>query len=184
MPGLAAMLTGPVAFSLRTAARPARPTADRQTPRLRSTDAQLPRAAAPDQGPDPRDLHRGGREPPARPTGRRRPRRPRARRVRAGRHPRRAPHPPGPPREPASRAGCPTQDAPVVVYCAGGIRSAFAAKTLAELGLHRRGLGGRRLQQVEGRGPRLDGAPRSSRPSSATATSATSSCPRSATRAS
>src|ERR1700675_3744431 len=28
----------------------------------------------------------------------------------------------------------PNHDAPVVVYCAGGIRSAFAAKTLQELG--------------------------------------------------
>jgi sulfur-carrier protein adenylyltransferase/sulfurtransferase len=26
------------------------------------------------------------------------------------------------------------KDAPIVVYCAGGVRSAFAAKTLAELG--------------------------------------------------
>ena len=48
--------------------------------------------------------------------------------------------------------------------------------------LHRRRLDGRRLQQVEGRGPRLGGPRDTSPPSSATATSATCSCPRSATR--
>ena len=61
-------------------------------------------------------------------------RRPRARRVRAGRHPRRACTSPGATSSPASRAGSPTRRARVVVYCAGGVRSAFAAKTLAELG--------------------------------------------------
>ena len=50
--------------------------------------------------------------------------------------------------------------------------------------LHRRRLGRGRLQQVEGRGPRLVDARRTSPPSSATATSATCCCPRSATRAS
>ena len=33
-----------------------------------------------------------------------------------------------------SRTRCTDHDAPLVVYCAGGVRSAFAAKTLAELG--------------------------------------------------
>ncbi len=74
--------------------------------------------------------------------------------------------------------------APVVVHCASGVRSAFAAKTLAEMGYDRRRLGGRRVQQVEGRGPRLGRAPQADRPSSATATSATCCCPRSTSRAS
>ncbi len=50
--------------------------------------------------------------------------------------------------------------------------------------LHRRRLGGRRLQPVEGRGPRVAGAPHARAPSSATATSATCCCPRWARRAS
>ena len=58
----------------------------------------------------------------------------------------------------------PDHDTPLVVFCAGGIRSAFAAKTLERARLHRRRLGDRRLQQVEGRGPRLEGAPRSLSP--------------------
>ena len=44
--------------------------------------------------------------------------------------------------------------APVVVYCAGGVRSAFAAKTLQELGYTDVVVDGRRLRPVEGRGPR------------------------------
>ena len=51
----------------------------------------------------------------------------------------------------------PNHDTPLVIYCAGGIRSAFAAKTPRGARLHRRRLGDRRLQQVEGRGPRLEG---------------------------
>ena len=52
----------------------------------------------------------------------------------------------------------PDKSAPLVVYCAGGVRSAFAADTLAA-GLHRRGLDGRRVQPLEGRRPAV-GAPR------------------------
>ena len=78
----------------------------------------------------------------------------------------------------------PDKTTPVVVYCAGGVRSAFAAKTLQELGYTDVRVDGRRLRQVEGRGPRLEDARRRSPPSSATATSATSCCPRSASRAS
>ena len=66
-------------------------------------------------------------------------------------------------------------DAHVVVYCAGGTRSAFAADTLGQLGYTRRGVGGRRLQQVEGRGPPVEHPGQPDAPSSATATSATSS---------
>ena len=58
-----------------------------------------------------------------------------------------------------SRAGSPTAPAPIVVYCAGGTRSAFAAKTLGRARLHRRGVDGRRVQPVEGRGPGVEGAP-------------------------
>ena len=90
--------------------------------------------------------------------GRRRARRPRARRVRAGRHPRCAAHPPGPARD-QHRGPHPDHDVPVIVHCASGVRSAFAAKTLDRAGLHRRRLGRRRLQPVEGRGPRVGGAP-------------------------
>ena len=57
----------------------------------------------------------------------------------------------------------PDKTAPVIVHCASGVRSAFAAKTLDRARLHRRRLGGRRLQQVEGRGPRLGGAPQAHR---------------------
>ena len=75
-------------------------------------------------------------------------------------------------------------DAEVVIYCAGGARSAFAAKTLERARLHQRRLDGRRLQPLEGRGPGVEGARRPSPPSSATATSATCCSPRSARRAS
>ena len=101
-----------------------------------------------------------------------------------GAHPRRGAHPPWPPREPGREPSIPDRDTPIVVYCAGGTRSAFAAKTLERARLHRRRLDGRRLRPVEERGPRRGSRPRRSRPSSATATSATSSCPRSARRAS
>ena len=47
----------------------------------------------------------------------------------------------------------PDKSSHVVVYCAGGTRSAFAAQTHAGAGLHRRGLGHRRVQPLEGRGP-------------------------------
>ena len=51
--------------------------------------------------------------------------------------------------------------APVVVYCAGGVRSAFAAKTLQELGYTDVRVDGRRLRPLEGRGPRLEDSPSS-----------------------
>ena len=78
----------------------------------------------------------------------------------------------------------PDKDAPVVVYCAGGVRSAFAAKTLQELGYTDvvSMAGGFGKWKDEGRA--VDDAGRRSPPSSATATSATSSCPRSARPAS
>ena len=78
----------------------------------------------------------------------------------------------------------PDKATPVVVHCASGVRSAFAAKTLGELGYTDVVVGGRRLQQVEGRGPRAGARPAASPPSSATATSATCCSPRSARRAS
>ncbi len=61
------------------------------------------------------------------------PRRPRARRVGGGAHPRRRPRAARQPRV-AHREAVPDRTRPVVVYCAGGSRSAFAAKTLEELG--------------------------------------------------
>ena len=64
-----------------------------------------------------------------------------------------------------SRAGSPTSPRPVVVYCAGGVRSAFAATHAAGARLHRRRVDGRRLRPLEGRGPRLEDAGRRSPPS-------------------
>ena len=61
-------------------------------------------------------------------------RRPRARRVGGGAHPRRRPHPARLPRVAGREAASPTATGAIVVYCAGGTRSAFAAKTLEELG--------------------------------------------------
>ena len=65
-----------------------------------------------------------------------------------------------------------------VVYCASGVRSVFAARTLARAGLCRRGLDDRGLStgwKDDGQGPgRRRGR---SPPTSATATSATCSCP-------
>ena len=78
----------------------------------------------------------------------------------------------------------PDKAAPIVVYCAGGVRSAFAAKTMQRPRLHRRAVAGRRLQQVEGRRPPLGRARDPHARRSATATSATCSCPRWARRAS
>ena len=93
--------------------------------------ASLPRPAEGREGRDPRDRSRRRRG-----AARRRdvPRRARARRVRAGHDPRRGVHPPRPPRERRSRTSSPTATPPIVIYCAGGNRSAFAAKTLQELG--------------------------------------------------
>ena len=82
------------------------------------------------------------------------------------------------------RTSSPTATQPIVIYCAGGNRSAFAAKTLAGARLHRRRVDGRRLRPLEERGPAAGSRPRCSPPSSATATAATSSFPRSARPAS
>ena len=60
-------------------------------------------------------------------------------------------------------AAAPDRDAPVVLYCAGGVRSLFAAQTLAGDGLHRRRVDVRRLPGVEGRGPRVRDAGRPDR---------------------
>ncbi len=49
-------------------------------------------------------------------------------------------------------------DAEVVVYCAGGTRSAFAAQDHAGARLHQRGVDGRRVQPLERRGPVVEGA--------------------------
>ena len=65
----------------------------------------------------------------------------------------------------------PDRDTPIVIYCAGGTRSAFAAEDAAGARLHRRRVDGRRLRPLEERGPAVDHAGRRSRPSSATATS-------------
>ena len=59
-----------------------------------------------------------------------------------------------------SRPPSPDRDAPVILYCAGGVRSLFAAQTLAEHGLHRRRDHVRRLPGVEGRGPAVRDAGR------------------------
>ena len=77
----------------------------------------------------------------------------------------------------------PDKEGPIVVYCAGGVRSAFAAKTLGELGYTdvQSLVGGFNKWKDDGR-PWV--APRTLSPPSATATSATCSCPRSARRAS
>ena len=53
----------------------------------------------------------------------------------------------------------PDKDRKIIVYCAGGTRSALAAQALGQLGYTRRGLDGRRVQQVEGRGPRRGSTP-------------------------
>ena len=75
------------------------------------------------------------------------------------------------------------KSAPVVIHCASGVRSAFAAKTLGELGYTNvvSVAGGFNRWKDEGRDW---STPRKLGPSSATATSATCCCPRSASRAS
>ena len=55
----------------------------------------------------------------------------------------------------------PDHDTPLVVYCAGGIRSAFAAKTLERARLHRRRLG-RRAASTSGRTRAATGGRRAS----------------------
>ena len=81
-------------------------------------------------------------------------------------------------------AAVPDRDAPVVLYCAGGVRSLFAAQTLRGDGLH-----GRRLDDAAASRPgsrqglRRGRRPSSSPPSRSSATAATCSSPRSAPRA-
>ena len=85
------------------------------------------------------------------------PRRPRARRVRAGRHPQRRPPAPRPPRVPgrgqAARQGGPARRV-LRRRRALGLRRQDAGRPR----LHGRPVHGRRVQQVEGRGPALGGA--------------------------
>ena len=76
----------------------------------------------------------------------------------------------------------PDRDQPVVLYCAGGVRSLFAAQTLAADGLHRRRLDERRLPGLEERRLRVRHARRPRAPSRSSATAATCSSPRSARR--
>ena len=45
----------------------------------------------------------------------------------------------------------PDRDAPVILYCAGGVRSLFAAQTLADMGYTRRRLDVRRVPGLEER---------------------------------
>ena len=45
----------------------------------------------------------------------------------------------------------PDRDAPLVIYCAGGVRSLLAARNLKEYGLHQSGFPSRRLQRLEER---------------------------------
>ena len=78
----------------------------------------------------------------------------------------------------------PDKSREIVVYCAVGSRSAFAAKSLAELGYDERRLDGRRLHRLEAQRLRRSRRRARSPPSSAPATRATSSSPRSARRAS
>ena len=49
----------------------------------------------------------------------------------------------------------PDKTIPLIVFCAGGVRSAFAAKTLERARLRGRRLRRRRLRPLEGRGPRV-----------------------------
>ena len=80
-------------------------------------------------------------------------------------------------------AAVPDRDTPVVLYCAGGVRSLFAAQTLPAMGYTRRRLHERRLPGLEVRGPRR-GRSRSSCPRSrSSATAGTCSSRRSAPRA-
>ena len=71
----------------------------------------------------------------------------------------------------------------VVLYCAGGVRSLFAAQTLPGDGLHDVALHGRRLPGLEGRRPRRSRRRSSSARSRSSATAATCSSRRSARRA-
>ena len=98
---------------------------------------------------------------------------------------RRDAHPARPPREPGRGHRSPTSDTEIIVVLRQrrplGVRGRARS---AELGYTNVVSLRRRLQQVEGRGPALEGARSRSRPSSATATSATCCCPRSARPAS
>ena len=114
--------------------------------------------------------------------GRARARRPRARRVRPGRAARRDPHPPRPPRG-AGRGPPARQERARRRLLRRRRAQRVRRRDAAGARLHRRRVDGRRLRQVEGRGPRRGRRRSCSPPSSATATSATCCCPRSASPA-
>ena len=85
--------------------------------------------------------------------------------------------------ESSIEARVPDKTAPVIIHCASGVRSAFAAKTLTELGYttsSRWPAASTSGRTRAATGPRLASSP----PSSATATSATCCCRRSTSRAS
>ena len=138
--------------------------------------------------PRPRPPSARSTPPPRRPTlepsrRHRRPRRPRARRVRAGRPARRRPHPPRPPREPDRGPGARQRRADRRLLRRRhplGLRGQDPATSWATPTSSRWPAGSTsgRTRAAPGRRPAR------SRPSSATATSATCSCPRWARRAS
>ena len=77
-------------------------------------------------------------------------------------------------------AAAPDRDAPVILYCAGGVRSLFAAQTLAEMGYTDVAVDERAASRA-GRAPASSSRRRSScPPSRSSATAATCSSPRSA----
>ena len=130
---------------------------------------------------DHRGRHRRG-GPPAPAARHGAARRPRAGRVRPGRAPGCGAHPPRPPREPdrGPRARPRRPDRRLLRrWRPVRVRGQDAARAR----LHGRGVDGRRLQQVEGRRAGVEQARDAVRPTSATATSATSCCPRWASRA-
>ena len=67
----------------------------------------------------------------------------------------------------------PDRDQPVILYCAGGVRSLFAAQTLAGDGLHGRRVDVRGLPGLEERRPRRSTSRSSSTTSRSSATAAT-----------
>ena len=103
----------------------------------------------------------GGRRPPR---GRRDDRRrPRGVRVGAGPPARRPATSPSRYIEQQIEGAAPDRDAPVILYCAGGVRSLFAAQTLAEMGYTDVASMSRRLPGLEGRRARLRDAGRPDR---------------------
>ena len=115
-----------------------------------------------------REVSPGGRAGP--PSAARAHRRARSERVGAGPHRGRPPHLQVATSSRTSRRRRPTATRPIVLYCAGGIRSLFAAQTLAGHGLRRRRLDERRLPGLEVRGPPVLDSRSSSRRSRSSAT--------------